>query len=52
MRKNRKYSPEFKIWCMIDMREYNLSYSETAKKYLCEKGQENNITQSMSRKGN
>lgn len=41
MRKNRKYSPEFKISCIIDMREHHLSYSETARKYLCEKGQEN-----------
>ena len=40
MRNNRKYSPEFKISCIIDMREHNLSYSETARKYLCEKGQE------------
>ena len=37
---NRKYSPEFKISCLIDMRDHNLSYSETARKYLCEKGQE------------
>ena len=37
---NRKYSPEFKISCIIDMRDHNLSYSETARKYLCEKGQE------------
>ncbi|HIS89993.1 TPA: helix-turn-helix domain-containing protein [Candidatus Avigastranaerophilus faecigallinarum] len=40
MRKNRKYSPEFKISCIIDMREHHLSYNETARKYLCEKGQE------------
>ena len=37
---NRKYSPEFKISCIIDMRDHNLSYSETARMYLCEKGQE------------
>ena len=37
---NRKYSPEFKISCIIDMCDHNLSYSETARKYLCEKGQE------------
>ena len=36
----KKYSPEFKISCIIDMRDHNLSYSETARKYLCEKGQE------------
>lgn len=40
MRNNRKYSPEFKISCIIDMREHNLGYYETARKYLCEKGQE------------
>lgn len=40
MRNNRKYSPEFKISCIIDMRQNNLTYSETARKYLCEKGQE------------
>ena len=40
MRKNKKYSPEFKISCIIDMRENNLTYSETARKYLCEKGKE------------
>ena len=40
MRNNRKYSPEFKISCIIDMREHNLTYNETARKYLCEKGQE------------
>ena len=47
MRKNRKYSPEFKISCIIDMREQHLSYSETARKYLCEKGQENNFKNSL-----
>ena len=40
MRNNRKYSLEFKISCIIDMREHNLSYNETARKYLCEKGKE------------
>ena len=43
MRKNRKYSPEFKISCIIDMREHHLSYNETARKYLCEKGQESSV---------
>ncbi len=47
MRKNRKYSPEFKISCIIDMREHHLSYNETARKYLCEKGQENNFKNSL-----
>ena len=38
--KFNRYSPEFKISCIIDMREHNLSYNETARKYLCEKGKE------------
>ena len=33
MRKNRKYSPEFKISCIIDMRSNHLSYAETVRKY-------------------
>lgn len=37
---NKKYSPEFKISVILDMREHNLSYSETARKYLCKAGQE------------
>ncbi len=44
MRKNRKYSPEFKISCIIDMREHNLSYNETARKYLCREGQESSFS--------
>ena len=40
MRNNRKYSPEFKISCIIDMREHNLGYNETTRKYLCQKGRE------------
>ncbi len=32
-RKNKKYSAEFKISCIMDMRENNLGYAETAKKY-------------------
>ncbi len=38
--KFKKYSPEFKISCIMDMREHHLSYSETARKYLCENGKE------------
>lgn len=37
---NTKYSPEFKISCIMDMRTNLLSYNETARKYLCEKGKE------------
>lgn len=33
MRKNKKYSPEFKFLCIMDMRTNMLSYSETCKKY-------------------
>lgn len=33
-RKNKKYSPEFKLSVIIDMREHRLSYCETVRKYL------------------
>ena len=33
-RKNKKYSPEFKIRVIMDMREHHLGYRETARKYL------------------
>ena len=47
MRKNKKYSPEFKISCILDMREHNLGYRETIRKHFdYVKGKENNfITQ-------
>ena len=32
-RKNKNYSPEFKISVIMDMREHHLSYNETVKKY-------------------
>ena len=32
-RKNKSYSPEFKICVIMDMREHRLSYSETVRKY-------------------
>ena len=32
-RKNKKYSPEFKIRVIMDMREHHLSYHETVRKY-------------------
>ena len=32
-RKNKKYSPKFKISVIIDMREHHLGYCETARKY-------------------
>ena len=33
-RKNKKYSPEFKICVIMDMREHNLGYHETMRKYF------------------
>lgn len=30
---NTKYSPEFKVSVIIDMREHGLSYHETVRKY-------------------
>ena len=30
---NTKYSPEFKLSVILDMREHNLDYKETARKY-------------------
>ena len=33
-RKNKNYSPEFKISVIMDMREHHLSYCETVRKYL------------------
>lgn len=42
-KKQKKYSPEFKISLIIDMREHNMSYSETVRKYWnITKGQEGN----------
>ena len=32
--KLKKYSPEFKICVIMDMREHHLSYSETMRKYF------------------
>ena len=34
MAKQRRYSPEFKLSVIMDMREHNLSYRETMRKYL------------------
>lgn len=33
-RKNKKYSPEYKISVIIDMRENHLGYRETMRKYF------------------
>ena len=40
-RTNTKYSPEFKISVIMDMREHHLSYRETVRKYWST-GQEDN----------
>lgn len=32
-RKNKKYSPEFKLSVILDMREHHYSYLETVRKY-------------------
>lgn len=40
---NKKYSPEFKISCIMDMRKLNLGYREACRKFFfCEKGKEHN----------
>lgn len=36
-RTNRKYSPKFKLNVILDMRENNLSYHETMRKYFADK---------------
>ena len=42
---NAKYSPEFKLSVIMDMRENHLSYRETARKYWSlTRGQEHNYT--------
>ena len=33
-KKNQRYSPEFKICVIIDMREHGLGYQETMQKYF------------------
>ena len=40
-RKNKKYSPEFKISVILDMREHGLGYQETMRKYFPHLGQRN-----------
>ncbi|MBQ7226841.1 MAG: helix-turn-helix domain-containing protein [Clostridia bacterium] len=49
----RKYSPEFKLSVILDMREHRLSYSETVRKYgllLTSKGGAINTLQRWERK--
>ena len=40
-RENKKYSPEFKICVIMDMREHKLGYSETMRKYFPHLGERN-----------
>ena len=40
-RKNKKYSAEFKIHVIMDMRDNHLGYSETMRKYFPHLGQRN-----------
>ena len=46
--KQKKYSAEFKLRVIIDMREHHLSYKETVRKYWeISKGQEHNYTKQI-----
>ena len=46
--KQKKYSAEFKLCVIIDMREHHLSYKETVRKYWeISKGQEHNYTKQI-----
>ena len=40
-RKNKKYSSEFKLCVIMDMREHKLGYSETMRKYFPHLGERN-----------
>ena len=49
-RENRKYSTEFKMCVIMDMREHHLGYKETVRKYWdISKGQENNYKNIVKR---
>ena len=49
-RKNKNYSPEFKIRVIIDMREHRLNYHETVRKYWdINQGQEENYKNIVKR---
>ena len=49
-RKNKSYSPEFKISVIIDMREHRLGYRETARKYWnVPRGQDLNYMNTVKR---
>lgn len=49
-RENRRYSTEFKISVIMDMRDHRLSYSETVRKYWeCSAGKEKNYINRIQR---
>ena len=49
-RMNKKYSPEFKICVIMDMREHHLGYCETVRKYWdITEGQEENYKNTVKR---
>ena len=49
-RKNKNYSPEFKIGVIMDMREHHLGYNETVRKYWdITRGQEHNYQKQVQR---
>ena len=49
-RKNKNYSPEFKMCVIMDMRDHHLSYSETVRKYWeVDRGKEKNHINQIQR---
>lgn len=49
-RKNKNYSPEFKMCVIMDMRDHHLSYSETVRKYWeIDSGKEKNHINQIQR---
>ena len=49
-RENRRYSTEFKIGVIMDMREHRLNYSETVRKYWdITRGREHNYIKQLQR---
>ena len=49
-RENKRYSTEFKIGVIMDMREHHMSYKETVRKYWdISKGQEDNYKNAVKR---
>jgi len=43
-RKNKTYSPEFKISVIMDMREHHLGYCETIRKYCKDEPEVNHLS--------